>query len=178
MECRLAPASKTREPSKQITKGEILKKLHLAISLTVLAALLAPVFAEEILLDTSDIPAKSEITPENTETEKEILPAVILEPKWDEFCEAGYENSKINNKKNVLDIFSFVQAEKEKQNYWAERKAAFDKQIQYCKTKSGQERDNCYIDVRAMEKDKNDMYERERKRLIYQHNVIINTPQK
>ena len=71
-----------------------MKKLHLAISLTVLAALLAPVFAEEILLDTSDIPAKSEITPENTETEKEILPAVILEPKWDEFCEAGYENSK------------------------------------------------------------------------------------
>ena len=80
MECRLAPASKTREPSKQITKGELLKKLHLAISLTVLAALLAPVCAEEILLDTSDIPAKSEITPEITETEKEILPAVILEP--------------------------------------------------------------------------------------------------
>ena len=74
----------------------------------------------------------------------------VLEPQWAEFCPPLYENvvfkpSKENSKRNMEN------------NYWALRKAKFDKSIAECKalSKNSSELGACYSRVVNLEKNKN-----------------------
>lgn len=98
-------------------------------------------------------------------------------PVWTEFCETGYENAKRTDKNDIFNVFSFVKAERVKKNYWAARRESFEKYLNYCEniTDDG-ERVSCYTELRKIETDKNDDYSRQRKQLLYQHNIIIDKP--
>ena len=73
----------------------------------------------------------------------------VLEPQWAEFCPPLYENvvfkpAKENSKRNMEN------------NYWALRKAKFDKSIAECKafSKNSAELGVCYSRVANLEKNK------------------------
>ena len=73
----------------------------------------------------------------------------VLEPQWAEFCPPLYENAvfkpaKENSKRNMEN------------NYWALRKAKFDKSIAECKamSKSTQDLGICYSRVATLERNK------------------------
>ena len=74
----------------------------------------------------------------------------VMEPQWAEFCPPLYENAvfipaKENSKKNMEN------------NYWALRKAKFDKSIAECKAyaKNSQELGICFNRVANLERNKN-----------------------
>lgn len=73
----------------------------------------------------------------------------VLEPQWAEFCPPLYENvvfkpAKPNSKRDMEN------------NYWALRKAKFDKSIAECKAmaKSSEELGVCFSRVANLEKNK------------------------
>ena len=74
----------------------------------------------------------------------------VLEPQWSEFCPPLYENAvfkpaKENSKRNMEN------------NYWALRKAKFEKSIAECKAYSKTTKDLgvCYSRVANLERNKN-----------------------
>lgn len=98
-------------------------------------------------------------------------------PKWEEFCESGYENANKTDRQDIFDVFSFVKAERAKKNYWASRRVSFQKYLNYCENISDDnDRGACYSELRKIETDKNNDYSRQRKQLLYQHNIIIDKP--
>lgn len=108
------------------------------------------------------------------EDENVVQTNLVTIPKWEEFCEAGYENAKTTDRNDVFNVFSFVKAERVKKNYWANRRTSFEKYLGYCKSIDDEnDRCSCYIELRKIEKDKNDEYSRQRKQLLYQNNIII-----
>ncbi len=89
----------------------------------------------------------------------------VLEPQWSEFCPPLYENvifkpAKQNSKRNMEN------------NYWALRKAKFDKSIAECKalSKSTKELGICYSRVANLEKNKTN----QRNQAKYEENADIN----
>lgn len=74
----------------------------------------------------------------------------VMEPQWSEFCPPLYENvvfkpAKENSKRNMEN------------NYWALRKAKFDKSIAECKaySKTSEELGMCFKRVANLEQNKN-----------------------
>lgn len=119
-------------------------------------------------MDTLELPA--------SQPEVEQKPAVQIKveaPKWEEFCESGYENAKIREKKNILNVINVVDAEQTKSNYWAERRLNFEKAIEHCNTLTAEERAFCYEGVRNAEKERNEMYEMQRKHINYKNQGIV-----
>lgn len=122
------------------------------------------IFAEEILLETADV----EESPEEP-----VVMTVITAPKWEEFCEPGYENATASDKKDVLNVVSVIQSARDKKNYWAQRRASFDKFLNHCKTiVDDSERGVCYTDLRRLENEKNEVYYSNKKQHLYQTNFI------
>ncbi len=81
----------------------------------------------------------------------------VLEPQWAEFCPPLYENAvfkpaKENSKRNMEN------------NYWALRKAKFDKSIAECKalSKSTKDLGVCYARVANLERNKNSQRQKAR----------------
>ena len=79
-----------------------------------------------------------------------VMAESVLEPQWSEFCPPLYENvvfkpAKENSKRNMEN------------NYWALRKAKFDKSIAECKAMSKSTKDLgvCYSRVANLERNKN-----------------------
>ena len=75
--------------------------------------------------------------------------ASVIEPQWAEFCPPLYENAvfkpaKANSKRNMEN------------NYWALRKAKFDKSVAECKaiSKNSQELGACFGRVANLERNK------------------------
>jgi len=93
-------------------------------------------------------------------------------PKWEEFCEAGYENAVFKEKENILNIINFVNAERTKSNYWAERRANFEKEINQCNAMPDSARNYCYESVRKNETERNEIYEGQRKQVNYKNQGI------
>lgn len=92
--------------------------------------------------------------------------ASVLEPQWAEFCPPLYENvvfkpAKANSKRNMEN------------NYWALRKAKFDKSIAECKalSKSSSELGVCFSRVANLERNKN----AQRDNAKYEKNMDLNT---
>ena len=90
----------------------------------------------------------------------------VIEPQWAEFCPPLYENAvfkpaKANSKRDMEN------------NYWALRKAKFNKSIAECKviSKSQNELGLCFSRVANLEKNKNN----QRKEARYEKNEDINT---
>lgn len=100
--------------------------------------------------------------------------SIVDAPKWTDFCEVGYENAKINRNRDFLNVFSFVKSERIKQTYWAERRESFEKRLDYCSGLTEPDRSGCYTDLRAEEKNNNDLYGQKRKQLLYENNVQLN----
>ncbi len=141
-------------------------KTFLFIALVgVTAIAITPVYSEDdIVLDPK----------EETIPEQKVIESPAIAPKWEEFCETGYENVNSTEKKDIFDIFSFVKSERVKKNYWASRRESFDKYLKYCNTISNEtEKGVCYSELRKIENEKNDEYKIQRKELIYQHNIRI-----
>lgn len=124
--------------------------------------------AEEITLDELDTLNVSK----EVELIKTEMPPVVA-PKWEEFCEAGYENAKYVEKENILNLINFVDAERTKSNYWAERRANFQKAVDHCNTLTDDKKAFCYDGVRNAENERNSMYEQQRKQIIYKNRGII-----
>ena len=150
------------------------------ILLVLMSILILPAFADgtsetgEVVLDeldTLELPASSE--------QSAIRPAAkytaqnIEAPKWEEFCESGYEDAKLREKKNIFNIINFVDAEQSKSNYWAERRINFEKAIEHCNTLTTEEKSFCYEGVRNAELERNEMYEQQRKQINYKNRAIV-----
>lgn len=95
----------------------------------------------------------------------EVSAESILEPQWSEFCPPLYENvvfihTKANSKRNMEN------------NYWALRKAKFDKSIAECKSmsKDSNELGICYSRVANLERNKNN----QRKKAKIEKNMDLN----
>ena len=142
------------------------------ILLSVLLTLfMLPVSANE----TEEVTLQEVQTPEITSEIEEVqtsAPSYEI-PQWSEFCEPGYENAKLNDKENILNIINFVDAERTKSNYWAERRINFEKAIDHCKTLTEDAKAFCYEVVRKSETDRYEMYEQQRKHINYKNRVII-----
>ncbi len=146
------------------------------ILLILMSMLILPAIADEnseggeVVLDEIDT-LELQQKPE----QKEIRPAVqiVAEPKWEEFCESGYENAKLRENKNIFNIINFVDAEQTKSNYWAQRRENFEKAINHCKTLSDEEKSYCYEGVRKTELERNEMYEQQRKQINYKNRGIV-----
>ena len=105
---------------------------------------------------------------------EEIQLPLVTEPKWEEFCEIGYENAKKTDREDVFDVFSFVKAERVKKNYWPARGESFEKYLSTCNAMTNEmSKAECYTELRRIEKSKNDDYSHQRKELLYQRNIII-----
>ncbi len=147
------------------------KKIFLI--LLFLSMLTIPTLAEDIEpvtldeADTLELPLKPQ--------EPQPKPAIhnVDAPKWEEFCESGYENAKATDKKNILNVINFVDAERTKSNYWAERRANFEKAVEHCNTLTEEEKGYCYEGVRNAENERNEMYEQQRKHINYKNQGII-----
>lgn len=93
-------------------------------------------------------------------------------PKWEEFCESGYENATLKEKENILNIINFVDAERTKSNYWAERRANFEKSVNHCNSLEGSTRNYCFESLRKTETERNEIYEQQRKQVNYKNQGI------
>ncbi len=123
---------------------------------------------QEVILD--------ELEMLNVSKDVEVItsePIPLVAPKWEEFCESGYENAKHSEKENILNIFSFVDAERTKSNYWAERRANFEKSVAHCNTLDDYKKSMCYKSLRSNEIERNEMYEQQRKQINYKNRGII-----
>lgn len=122
--------------------------------------------SEEVTLDDSAMV--------NDIQESVVLPVKPSEiPKWEEFCESGYENAKLSEKQNILNVINFVDAERTKSNYWAERRLNFEKSIEHCNSLTEEKRSYCYEGVRKSETERNEMYEQQRKLMNYKNRGIV-----
>ena len=101
---------------------------------------------------------------------KTVTPADA--PKWEEFCEIGYENASKKEKENIFSIINFVNAQRIKNNYWAERRENFEKAINHCNSLEENARNYCYEGVRKTETEKNEFYEQQRKDTNYKNQGI------
>ncbi|CDE88847.1 TPA: hypothetical protein CPT81_01485 [Candidatus Gastranaerophilales bacterium HUM_20] len=101
--------------------------------------------------------------------------SIVDAPKWTDFCEAGYENAKINRNRDFLNVFSFVKSERIKQTYWAERRESFEKRLKYCTSLDEPDKSVCYTELRSEEKNNNDLYSQKRKELLYESNIRLNS---
>lgn len=125
------------------------------------AGISASVFAEGLSIDVTDINSARNVS-------------ATFPPKWEEFCEPGYENVTAPAKDNILSVVNFVKSEREKKTYWAGRRQAFDKYLSYCKTISDTtDRGICYSELRKIENDKNDVYNTKRKQILYQNTNFV-----
>lgn len=139
----------------------------LLISLTALSFAVIPTARaeeEEIILE----------PPAEVEQEKEVIESPAIAPKWEEFCETGYEKVEATERSDVFDIFSFVKSERARKNYWASRRESFNKYLNYCnKITDETEKGVCYTELRKIETNKNDEYKHQRKEFLYQNNIRI-----
>lgn len=134
-----------------------MKKTAIILGIILFSGVSAYVLAEEITVDVSD-----------TEPVKNV--SAILPPKWEEFCEPGYEYVTAPGKDNILSVVNFVKSEREKKTYWAGRREAFEKYLSHCKTISdAADRGVCYSELRHLENDKNELYNTKRKQILYQN---------
>lgn len=146
------------------------------IPLALACILVLPAIADEnnetsdVVLDETDT-----LQLEQTSEQSEIRPAVqiVEEPKWEEFCESGYETAKLREKKNIFNIINFVDAEQTKSNYWAQRRENFENAINHCKTLNDEEKSYCFEGVRKSEQERNEMYEQQRKQINYKNRGIV-----
>ncbi len=105
--------------------------------------------------------------------EIKIEAPLVTTPKWEEFCELGYENAKKTDRNDIFNIFSFVKAERIKKNYWADRRESFEKYLNTCNVLiDDMEKSACYIELRKIEKNKNEDYRKQRQQLVYPNNII------
>ena len=133
----------------------------LVIPAILLAFFILPAYSaevEEVTLNEAEIPVTIDKADTSAVT---VLPSEV--PKWEEFCESGYENAQVKDKKNILNVINFVDAERTKSNYWAERRVNFEKSINHCNTLADDKRAYCYEGVRRSEKERNQIYEQQRK---------------
>lgn len=138
-----------------------MKKVLLLSGLILFAGISISVMAEEILL-------------EPVEEQKTAAMPILTAPKWDEFCEPGYENVSASTKNDVFNYVSFVKSERDKKVYWAERRESFEKFLNHCKTiVDDTERGVCYTDLRRLENNKNEVYNSKRRQILYQNDIII-----
>lgn len=111
---------------------------------------------------------------EEDNTTNVIQSPVAIAPKWEEFCEMGYEKVIATDKSDIFDVFSFVKSERAKKNYWAGRRESFNKYLSYCSTILDEnDKGVCYSELRKLETNKNDEYKRHRNQTLYQNNIII-----
>lgn len=140
-----------------------MKKVSIITVLLMLASVPSVMWADEILLDNVNVEPKG-TTP---------LP-IITAPKWDEFCEPGYENAVYTDKNDVFNYIIFVKTERDKRNYWAGRRESFEKYLNHCKTiVDDTDRGVCYTDLRRLENDKNEVYSSKKNQILYQNDAII-----
>lgn len=111
-------------------------------------------------------------TPDNAQSKTTSTTVAIDAPKWEDFCETGYENASTKDRENLLNIINFVNAERIKSNYWAERRESFEKAITHCNSLEENSRSYCYESVRKSENEKNEMYEQQRKQVNYKNQGI------
>lgn len=143
-----------------------MKFFSLLISIIFLACICVQAFAEEIELnlDETQQPVQQITSPT----------PIILAPKWEEFCEPGYENVEASDRADWFNLLSFVKSERAKRTYWAERRESFNKYLNYCKAKvDDSDRGECYTDLRQIELNKNEVYNSQRKQGLYQSDMII-----
>lgn len=137
-----------------------MKKVFLLLSV-LLAGIFITATAEEILLEPME------------ESQPAAVP-VLTAPKWEEFCEPGYEYVTAPAKNNLLNVVSVVKSEREKKTYWAGRRESFEKFLNHCKTiVDDNERGVCYTELRRLENDKNEVYNTKRKQILYLNDMII-----
>lgn len=99
---------------------------------------------------------------------------IILAPKWEEFCEPGYESVQVSDKKDLLNILTFVKSERTKRSYWADRRVSFEKYLNRCKAiVDDNDRGACFTELRHIENNKNEVYNSQRKQILYQNDIII-----
>lgn len=146
------------------------KLILLSVLLTLFMLPVSANESEEVTLEQVEIPESSSKT-EEVQAQEPVQSYDI--PKWSEFCEQGYENAKLKDKENILNIINFVDAERTKSNYWAERRINFEKAIEHCKTLSEDTKAFCYEGVRKNETEHNEMYEQQRKQINYKNRGII-----
>lgn len=114
------------------------------------------------------------ITPDLTLPAPVVQSDSLIPPKWEEFCEPGYEHASVSSRKDLFSYISFVKTERDKKNYWANRRESFEKYLKYCRTmKDDTERAGCYSELRAIETDKNDVYNSKRRQILYQNATMI-----
>ncbi len=96
---------------------------------------------------------------------KNAYASSVLEPQWAEFCPPLYENAvfkpqKANSKRDMEN------------NYWALRKAKFDKSIMECKTlsKDVNQLNACFMRIANLERNKNTQRSEEK----YEKSVELN----
>lgn len=151
----------------------IKKKLLLFV---LCSMLILPAAADEIngdiVLDETDTLEFPAGTPEESRRVQPSLKTVSV-PKWEEFCESGYEDAKLRPNKNIFNIINFVDAEQDKSNYWAERRINFEKAMEHCNTLTAEEKGYCYEGVRNAELERNEMYEQQRKQINYKNRGIL-----
>ena len=115
-----------------------------------------------ILLAFFILPAYSAEVEEVTLNEAEI-PVTIDKADTSAVTVLPSENAQVKDKKNILNVINFVDAERTKSNYWAERRVNFEKSINHCNTLADDKRAYCYEGVRSSEKERNQIYEQQRK---------------
>lgn len=110
---------------------------------------------------------------------KEIIPAPapggIIEPKWEDFCELGYEKAKIYDDNSLINIVSVIKAERVKQTYWAKRRQSFETSLILCRAAAEVDRQACFDDLSAQEEQKNKIYTSKRKEYVYFKRPFLNT---
>lgn len=110
---------------------------------------------------------------------KEIIPAPIpggiTEPKWEDFCELGYEKAKIYDDDSLINIVSVIKAERVKQTYWAKRRQSFETSLTLCRAAADSDKQACFDDLSAQEEQKNKIYTSKRKEYVYFKRPFLNT---
>ncbi len=105
--------------------------------------------------------------------EEETPVNFVTAPKWEDFCESGYENAKNTDRDDVFNVFTFVKSERVKRNYWAERRKSFESYLKTCDVLESDAKSACYDELRKSEEEKNDLYNIKRKQLLQENNIDI-----
>lgn len=134
-------------------KNIIKNKFYTMVLLLAVCAISAPVFSNEY----AEAPVPS------------------VAPKWEEFCEIGYENAKVYDESSIFNLVIVIKAERVKQTYWANRREAFEKGLQACNSMTHVDKSACYANIREAETQKNQIYTKERKNIINSKVEIFKT---
>ena len=101
-----------------------------------------------------------------------VSPVMAYQPSWSEFCPSEYTNS--SSKHNPASYILRITRENNKEcDYWVNRKADFENQVNYAMQLPQDQRENYYQQIRIAESNKNNVHYQSQQNYLAKQGLML-----